>query len=244
MSLDLGAIERALLTLSMVNEVSVRVRPDGSPEAFVFMDKKSELDSASVKAIISRLLPGYSVPDPLFVRSRPFIKGPKGEVDFDAMEREIARQIAASMSDHALLVRDIVANLLLAEPAKINGDSDFFLLGGNSLLLGKLAYHLRKEMGAHVPVAALFTNSTIEGIASLVEADEKHIPNTFDDKKYHHESPNDSDDTLEAEHDHDPEDNKKRSRDQTHPVSLIVQALPLIFFYPFKTALTCESGSL
>jgi len=72
------------------------------------------------------------------------------------MQNEVIRQNAASMSERQLLVRDIIANLLLAEPSKIDAYSDFFLLGGNSLLLGKLAYHIRKEMGVNVGVAALF----------------------------------------------------------------------------------------
>jgi hypothetical protein len=46
------------------------------------------------------------------------------------MEARIAEMNSSAMSEQALLVRDIVADLLMADPAKINGESDFFLLGG------------------------------------------------------------------------------------------------------------------
>jgi hypothetical protein len=52
----------------------------------------------------------------------------------------------------------------------ITDDSDFFLLGGNPLLLGKLSYFIRKAAGAN------FTNSTIKGIASLIEVEDGQIP--------------------------------------------------------------------
>jgi hypothetical protein len=32
---------------------------------------------------------------------------------------------------------------------------------------------------------------------------------------------------------------QEKVREQRHPVSMIVQALPFVFFYPLKTALTC-----
>ena len=52
----------------------------------------------------------------------------------------------------------------------ITADSDFFLLSGNSLLLGKLSHFICEQAGVNVSVADTFTNSTINGITSLIEA--------------------------------------------------------------------------
>jgi hypothetical protein len=73
-----------------------------------------------------------------------------GEVDFVEMEAEVARAHASVMSEQALLVRDIIGNLLVADAAMIKPDSDFFLLGRNSLLLGKLAHQIRKQTGVSI----------------------------------------------------------------------------------------------
>lgn len=51
----------------------------------------------------------------------------------------------------------------------IAADSDFFLLGGSSLLLGKLSYFIRKQIVVIVAVADIFTNSIIEGITNLAQ---------------------------------------------------------------------------
>ncbi|KAF7352099.1 Acetyl-CoA synthetase-like protein [Mycena venus] len=168
---DIPTVERALLDIHGVHDVAVRCREDGSPEAFV---AASSLESSELKEAISNALPGYVIPDPLHVLSGKLQRVASGEVDFVAMEAQIAEINASAMSEQALLVRDIIGNLLTADTGKISGDSDFFLLGGNSLLLGKLAYLIRKETGVSIPVATLFNQSTVRGIAALIDADSKH----------------------------------------------------------------------
>ena len=120
-------IERALLDIHGVNDVAARCRDDGSPEAFV---SASGLESSELKDAMSRILPGYAIPDPLHVLPGKLQTTESGGVDFAAMESEIAQINASAMTEQALLLRDIIANLLLADPTKINSDSDFFLLGG------------------------------------------------------------------------------------------------------------------
>lgn len=85
------------------------------------------------------------------------------------MEDEVRRQNASAMSRTALVVRDIIARLLDTEAGTITAESDFFLLGGNSLLLGRLVHLIRKETGVSLEVSTLFNNSTVAGIASVIE---------------------------------------------------------------------------
>lgn len=124
---DIPTIERALLDIHGVHDVAVRCRQDGSPEAFV---SAAGLKSSELKEAISDVLPGYATPDPLHVFPGNLKKNASGDVDFAGMEAEIAEMNASAMSEQALLVRDIIGNLLTADPGKINGDADFFLLGG------------------------------------------------------------------------------------------------------------------
>jgi hypothetical protein len=122
----IAEVERALLRIDGVHDVAVRCREDGSAEAFV---AASDLDSSNLKQAISDVLPGYAVPDPPHVLPGKLQRN-YGEVDFAAMEAEIAEINASAMSQQALLVRNIIGNLLATETGKIGGDSDFFLLGG------------------------------------------------------------------------------------------------------------------
>ncbi|KAJ7455806.1 acetyl-CoA synthetase-like protein [Mycena latifolia] len=246
---DVPEIERALHSIHGVHDVAARCRADGSPEAFV---SAAGLDSRELRDAMSGVLAGYAIPDPLHVLPGKLHKTDAGEIDFAGMEAEIAEMNASAMSEQALLVRDIVGNLLLADAGKINGDSDFFLLGGNSLLLGKLAYQIRKETGVSIPVATLFTHSTIKGIASLIDTgDQKHAKASFLGSGMH--SRNQSEATLLPGSRHSRNQSEttlispgfdkrfevsKSARSQHHPLSLIIQTIPFVFFYPLKAALT------
>ncbi|KAJ7034277.1 acetyl-CoA synthetase-like protein [Mycena alexandri] len=259
---DISAIERGLLDIHGVHDVAVRLREEGSPEAFVVA---AGLDSGELKGAMSGVLPGYAIPDPLHVLPGKLRKTASGEIDFAAMEKEIGEMNASEMSEHALVVRDIVGNLLTVDTGKISGDSDFFLLGGNSLLLGKLTHQIRKETGVSIPVVTLFTHSTIKGIASLINAsDEKpsrrgpflgstsdmhsrnqseatlvpggrrHLPSSG----LGGHSRNQSEATLLSLGSDKGLISSKPARGQNHPLSLIIQSIPFVFFYPLKAALT------
>ncbi|KAJ7153111.1 acetyl-CoA synthetase-like protein [Mycena crocata] len=198
---DLAAIERALRDIHGVQDVAVRCSKDGSPEAFVSAPDK---DPQELKEALSVVLPGYVIPDPLHVLRTKLAKCPEGNVNFAAMEADIIEKTASSMSETALMLRDIIGRLLGRETGKINENSDFFLIGGNSLLLGKLAYRIRKATGVNIPVATLFRQSTLKEITTLVEASEDCFSRTS----------------------------------VNHPLCLIVQCIPFVFFRPFKAAFT------
>ncbi|KAJ7173681.1 acetyl-CoA synthetase-like protein [Mycena filopes] len=236
-ALDLDAIRETLLASHGVSEVALRLRADGAPEAFVC----TERDAAELGKALARVLPGYAVPAPMHILRGPRLLLDKaGEPDFTAMEREVAREHASAMSEQALLVRDIVGNLLLAEPAMIKADSDFFLLGGNSLLLGKLAYQIRRQTGVAIGVSALFTNSTITGIAGMIESEHRRSGSGSMTKEGSDDSALHSEATLNMGYDYD-EDldaSQAKSRGQSHPLSMFVQLFPIMFFYPLKTAMT------
>ncbi|KAJ3868476.1 acetyl-CoA synthetase-like protein [Lentinula novae-zelandiae] len=237
--IDLREINRLLADIEGVDNVAVRSRQDGTPEAFVSVGSQENLDSATIKSSLASFLPGYAIPDiHVLARPLPLIAG---EFDFASMEADIIQQNTASMSASAAVVRDIVAELLDIEPGMVSGESDFFLLGGNSLLLGKLSYLIRKRTNASIAVAAIFTNSTINGIASLVEVEQRRLSleSLVDEKMQPYPSTrNNSELTLGSNGNRSPNSEGQKERGQNHPLNLIVQAIPMALFYPLKTAVT------
>ncbi|OBZ79799.1 hypothetical protein A0H81_01490 [Grifola frondosa] len=236
-SLDVRNIIKAMKDLKGIEDVAVRVQKDGTPEALVVISLPSNLDAASVTSALLCVLPGYCLPNPLHVFNELLPRNPGGEVDWELMEAEMKRCNASMMSARALVVRDIVAELLDREGSFITGDSDFFLLGGNSLLLGRLAHLIRKETGVSLKVASIFTHSSISGIAALIDNVEASTAKSTADHStlISVKSPPSTVflPTLSFGHFHD-----DRGRSQTHPLSLIVQAIPLVFFYPLKASFT------
>ncbi len=119
------------------------------------------------------------------------------------------------------------------------GDTDFFLIGGNSLLLGRLSYAIRKETGASLKVSDLFTNSTINGLAGLIDTEVNHFmaaaserieKGSMTGKSYEEHMLFGEDYQRDAQY----------GRGQYHPICLLVQAIPLLFFYPLKAAWNCK----
>lgn len=122
----------------------------------------------------------------------------------------------------------------------IAGDSDFFLLGGNSLLLGRLSYAIRKETGASIKVSDLFTNSTVSGLAALIDQEVNNFMAEASDREQdgmeYTEKPLFGQAFRTEEH--------RTARNQDHPLCLLVQAIPTLFFYPLKAAWNCRLISL
>jgi acetyltransferase-like isoleucine patch superfamily enzyme len=234
---DLGAVTNALRCAQGVDDVAVRARPDGTPEAFV-SSSHPDINALSLKMELSGILPGYSLPEPLHVLPLPLKRLRDGSVDFDGMEKEIMEETAAAMSSRALVVRDIIAGLLSIEAGNITGDSDFFLLGGNSLLLGKLAYQIRKQTGASLQVSQIFTSSTVNGIAGLIDEEDGGNNSGEGASISEHVYSAATSVTLGENEPAYPYPEPGQGRSSSHPLVLLVQIIPFMFFYPLKAAVT------
>lgn len=241
-STDSYAVERALLGIMGVEEVAIRTQSDGALEAFVSAASATDLSVAQIRDTLSQVVAGYSLPDPLHIVRHKFPRVADGSIDFANMHAEIAVANASSLSRTGRIVRDIFAQLLFKEAGTITGDADFFLLGGNSLLLGRLAYFIKKETSQVVKVPDLFTNSTVMGIARLIdsEAATMSVDTLHEEKikKAFRDSTLDSLDELPTLGYSDESRQESVSRGQTHPISLLVQIIPITFMYPLKAALT------
>ena len=228
-----------------VDDVALRGRPNESLDAYVSVAPQSKLVVKDITTFILLLLPGYAIPSHMYVIRGPLARDLSGRHDYDRMEKQALDNETIEFDKRQLLVRDIFADILGVDLTHMRKDSDFFLLGGNSLLLGKLSYHLRRKLGVNIGVADLFSESTIQGIATLVEEKGDSSINHFTDDNT--ATVNSSSTILSTDYDfeHDPEDaGKRRGRSQVHPLCLVVQAIPFIVFYPFKTAFTCASTSV
>ncbi|KAI0693792.1 acetyl-CoA synthetase-like protein [Cytidiella melzeri] len=231
-TLNVDDTDRALRNIDDVKDIATRQQEDGTLDAFVYAEDPN-VTSEVVKAELKSVLPGYAIPNSVYMFNKPFPTS-NGLPDFESMEEQIKVQNASKMSARALVVRDIVANLLQKDAAMIAGDSDFFLLGGNSLLLGRLSYSIRKETGASLKVSDLFTNSTINGLATLIDTEVNQFMAEASEREQDSSGKGYTEKPLFGEA-FRPEETRT-ARDQSHPLCLIVQALPTLFFYPLKAA--------
>lgn len=227
-SIDLRDVDRAFASIPWIEDLALRF-VDQSIQAFLSVGLESPLNVEDVKMAVSLVLPGYSIPDIIHIlKGFPLVRN-KGQVDFEILENQAASKGSLHMTKLEVLVCDIFANLLPGDAKRLNRDSDFFLLGGTSLLLGKLSYHIRKRCGASIAITALFNSSTVKDIANLIEEEVNlmHTAKMLDGA------------STKGYDDYDRHTNDFPTagfRKQTHPFNLIVQVLPLAF-YPLMTAL-------
>jgi len=244
-SVESDAVGKALRSISDFEDFALQFHPGGSLDAYVSVSPQSEITSSESSTRLSRLLPGYALPSHVYVIRGPLVVLNTGEYDFGSMQRASANANQAKMSQRQLLVRDVFADILNTDPMHIQLQSDFFLLGGNSLLLGKLSHHIRKQSGVDVGIAELFTESTVSGIASLIDkkSGRRRAGSIRDDDIKSGKTANSSTTTFSLDYDFDQDleyAQSRRSRSQSHPLCLLVQALPFLFFHPLKTAFTCN----
>ena len=131
-TISMDLVSRTLQNIPFVKDVLLRNNIDGTLAAFISLSPTAK----SIPAIDEPEflpLPGYSLPNPIYFIHGPLLKDHTGEYDFRRMENESLN--AKIMTDHQLLVRKIVAEVLDIDPASMTAHSDFFLMGGTSLLL-------------------------------------------------------------------------------------------------------------
>jgi acetyltransferase-like isoleucine patch superfamily enzyme/acyl carrier protein len=105
-----------------------------------------------------------------FVISRPLFPG--WSVDLAALPLSINAP-KASGGPTTTTTTDVIRKIwndVLQEEEYFDDEIDFFEAGGSSLLAGKLVAAIRKETGAILSAAAVFSHRTIKSMAELVHA--------------------------------------------------------------------------
>ncbi len=170
--LELGEIETRLAGFPGVRQAVVAAIEDRAQgtmlAAYVVSDRP--LDPAALRRHLGAVLPEYAIPaafvpldrlpltrngktDKRALPQPTFGSGPEGQ----PLENETERQLA-----------DIWRTVL--DRPGIAADSNFFDLGGHSLLVPKLIHLIRREMGLEIPLLTVFKTRTLRALSrALVE---------------------------------------------------------------------------
>ncbi|WP_338864395.1 amino acid adenylation domain-containing protein [Myxococcus stipitatus] len=176
--IELGEIEAVLLGLPDVAEAAVVVRsaPGGESLLAAYVAPRGghapERWCGTLREALARVLPEYMVPGRFAVLARLPLT-PSGKVDRRALPA--LEDVAAGPSGSRVPPRNPREAVLVDLFERVLGvtgvgaTSDFFQLGGHSMLVLRLLSRMESAFGVRLPLAALFQTSTVEGLARAVE---------------------------------------------------------------------------
>ncbi|WP_327287082.1 non-ribosomal peptide synthetase [Streptomyces sp. NBC_01198] len=171
-----GEVEAAVRACDGVRDCAVAVEdgPAGQRRlvALVVAEPGRHPDAAALAALLRGRLPHYMVPGSIHVVDRPALSA-NGKVDVArtlAAARAAARDGGTAVAAEGLPGGRTAARLAelwreLLEADTVGPDSDFFALGGNSLLALRLVNRVDAEFGVALRFGEIFETPTLRALA-------------------------------------------------------------------------------
>ncbi|MBI0358224.1 non-ribosomal peptide synthetase, partial [Burkholderia oklahomensis] len=178
--IELGDIETHLRALDHVADAAASVRRGldgrawGIEAHLVLRDPARPFDDAPLRDALARRLPAYMVPQ-MFALHDALPRTANGKLDRRALAAPPARPLAAApprASANALEEAVCALWRRVFDDRSIAPDSDFFQLGGNSLLLTQIHARVIRLFGIEPPLGDMLASRTPAGMAALIERHE------------------------------------------------------------------------
>ncbi|MFE0458774.1 amino acid adenylation domain-containing protein [Kitasatospora sp. NPDC058965] len=166
-----GEVEAALTAHPVLSRVAVVVRDGARLVAYLVPRAGAAVDVSAVRAHLADRLPAYLVPTGYAVLDALPLT-PNGKLDRAALpdpgpDAPAARAYVCPRTDAESLVAGIWQDVLGVPRA--GALDDFFALGGDSLLVTRVAARLRAAAGLEIQVRDVFEQPTLESLAARVE---------------------------------------------------------------------------
>jgi thioesterase domain-containing protein len=139
----------------------------------LFVKTQSEITPEQIKILLQEYLADYMMPDEVIVVKR-FLINTSGKVDLKTMYLEahnnttLANAHKEQLSPHEIVIATIWAKCLGINIHSINRTSNFFSIGGNSLLAFKALKEMRANFNKNVSISHLLNRSALSEIAEKV----------------------------------------------------------------------------
>jgi len=169
-------IVSTLVQIPEILEAVVVVRGDQPEEhrlvAYIVTDPSGILTFAAIHEHLRERLPNYMVPT-VFVTLEQLPLTPNGKVDRDALPdpddentmRDDAFEAVESPVETRL--KEILISLLKVTDLGVH--SNFFQLGGHSLLGAQVLVRIRESFGVELSLKTIFDHPTVGGISAQIE---------------------------------------------------------------------------
>nr|WP_293083261.1 thioesterase domain-containing protein [Okeania sp. SIO3B5] len=185
--IEIGEIETTIAQHSTVKETVVLAREDnpGNKRLVAYIVPETEAEQKIVPQLKQHLkekLAEYMIPSAFVVLSQLPLT-PNGKVNRRALPApdissfSESNNFVAPRDDIEEQLAEIWSNILNINPVGIK--NNFFELGGHSLLAVNLMAKIQQRFAKQLPLSTLFTNPTIEDLASLIRGENQVISSSL-----------------------------------------------------------------
>lgn len=173
--IELGEIENIILQYPGLSSCAVALKEFHNSKSLVayLCVKGNDFDVNSLKTFLQKNLPDYMLPK-FYVIQDSLPVTPSGKIDKAALPlpSEISQTIKDSNQTQTLIdeIEDklikVWKEILNVDDIKLN--DNFFDLGGDSILLGRLQIRIKQNLGEEISVVDLFTYPTIAQLRKFI----------------------------------------------------------------------------
>ncbi|WP_455772899.1 amino acid adenylation domain-containing protein [Virgibacillus pantothenticus] len=173
--IELGEIE-SLLNKYFTDLQSIVTVKELNDTLFIcaYLVTSTNHDSNEIRDYLQTYLPVYMIPS-YFIHIDKIPLSNNGKVDRNALPMPIVGENTKSIQVPTNLLEkklmDLWADILSTDTFGI--DDNFFELGGHSLRAISLVNRIHKDLGIHILLTDLFTNSTIKSLADFINRSRK-----------------------------------------------------------------------
>ncbi|MFZ2322536.1 MAG: amino acid adenylation domain-containing protein [Ignavibacteriaceae bacterium] len=138
-----------------------------------FITQDKEIDIDSVKKYLNNHLPDYMIPN-YFMRVNSFPLTPSGKIDKKSLPQPYNISKAESVDNKNLLGDEVEEKLILVWKELLGIDDiglndNFFDLGGDSLLMGRLQIKISSVLKEQINIVELYQYPTISSLAEYID---------------------------------------------------------------------------
>lgn len=168
--IELGEIESVLLRYEGIEKAVVVLKETGPDQKYLcgYYVSNQRIEPSLIRDFLYKELPEYMIPS-FLAQLEDIPVTPNGKVDRKGLPDIAAKadEVYYPPADEKeKQVATIWENVFKRKPISVR--SNFFNIGGHSLLAVQLINSINKNMGCDLPVASLFQAPTIERITALI----------------------------------------------------------------------------
>jgi len=181
--IELDEIRKVILENSNISECCIIDSDDLNEDKKIicFYISNQPIHEENIVQILGRYLPSYSIPN-IFIKIREIPTTLHGKLDRSKLLSLVSGNISSvADSEQKIYTQTQKTIIKLLEnhlKTKVGINSDFFRMGGNSLLAMVVINRINTEFKIKLPISAFFKNPTPLKLAHIIDDQEKDLRNT------------------------------------------------------------------